>query len=191
MIGNDIIALDMLNPYPPERRQLWIRKVLTELEIKQLPCFPDQENAIWPFWALKESAYKVCFRYTLQRKFIPKKLICQVTSLDTSQCTATIQTPIGTMYGQVEMRNQYCHALVSMQEILLKKVTLGVMQQANNSKHIKEKLLSVVSETLHLKRENLSLVKSGSIPGIHLNNKDLGLTVSLSHHHHWGAFAFL
>ena len=82
MIGNDIIDLSQIRQWHKIDPEQYAQRILTKQEFtywreKHL----EEENLIWKFWALKESAYKVYFKANKKRFFAPKQFQIDIQSL--------------------------------------------------------------------------------------------------------------
>ncbi len=196
MIGNDVVdrvfAKNRYNVLHPR----WMEKVLLPAEKEQITQFDDLELALWAFWSLKESAYKVFFKKTFKRGFIPKKFECRLLHIEKNQINAQIQSPLGSWFGKIEISNAYLHAMVTSQKMLLNtikhklipfKETTYFAQSHQVHQHLKEAL----SQLCLLPCHQLEILKEQSVPKVFFKNKVLPIDVSLSHHHQWGAFAYL
>ena len=112
MIGNDIIDLNYARRTSKTSHPRWADKVLTANEKDQLHLFPSLTTALWTFWALKESAYKIFYKKTGQRLFIPKKFQASLIQIQPNFLEACIESPFGKWYGQVQISSDTVHALV-------------------------------------------------------------------------------
>jgi phosphopantetheinyl transferase (holo-ACP synthase) len=196
MIGNDIIDLNHARKTSNIHHPRWADKVLTEQEKKQIHHFPSLETALWTFWAFKESAYKIFFKKTGRRLFIPKKFQLTLTSLEPNLMESTIHSPLGKWYGQVQLWSDSIHALVTTQDsffpnIRWQKLPLRQTIAAKQSKAVRQGLLQSLYQQHQVPAEAISISSPRQFPQVFLKNKVLPIDVSMSHHHQWGAFAFL
>lgn len=192
MIGNDVIDLQKVSPHSKIDHPRWQTKVLTPSEIEQLPLFPNLRHALWSFWALKESAYKIFFKKTAFKGFIPKKLICTFSS----PFQAEVRTPAGLFWGRIHRCSSYLHAVVVEEKLLLPQIQWAVHPLLSTdypvqSKSVRRHLLQSLSRHCRLPYEELGICKKQHFPRVVFQNKAIAVDVSMSHHYYWGAYAFL
>lgn len=196
MIGNDIIDLNCARRMSKIHHPNWKEKVLTTQEKKQIMAYPSIESGLWSFWALKESAYKIFFKKTGQRLFIPKKFRCTLAQIQSNQIHALIDSPIGPCYGRVQLFPDHIIALASTQKSFLsttiwQKIAFQRTAHAHQSHDIRAGLIQCLHLEWNFPIKDLSIQSPSRFPQVFFKNKVLPVDVSLSHHHKWGAFAFL
>jgi phosphopantetheinyl transferase (holo-ACP synthase) len=196
MIGNDIIDLTYSRQKSNVHHPRWADKVLMSSEKEQLSLFSDLELPLWTFWALKESAYKIFFRKTGKRLFIPKKFLCSFLDVKPDQIEAKVSCDLGEWSGLVQIYPDSLHAVVVTQKEYFSKLNwrrIPMSQTAASwqSLEVREELKRAVSHYCQLPYQDLNIQRLREFPQIFFKNKALPIDVSMSHHYHWGAFAFL
>ncbi|WP_264537852.1 4'-phosphopantetheinyl transferase superfamily protein [Flavobacterium sp. N1736] len=80
MIGNDVIDILQSRHESNWQRKGFIEKLFTIDEQLLITNSAEPEMMVWTLWSMKEAAYKVHNRQTKIREYIPKKLVCNITS---------------------------------------------------------------------------------------------------------------
>ncbi len=196
MIGNDVVDLTKVKGVDERRSQKRIEKTLTPSEVDQLPAFRDTNLIYWIFWSLKESAYKLFYKHRGQRKFIPKKFSSVLHASDPGMFTARISSPVGQLFGKVRFSGEYLHAIVASTLQELDNVQAGVFPVSAScydvqSREVRQALLTAISTLSQYPVQQLGICQDAFIPKVFFKNKALPIDVSMSHHHYWGAWAFL
>ncbi len=196
MIGNDIVDLNYARHTSKASHPRWAEKVLTAQEKEQLKLFPSPASALWSFWALKESAYKIFYKKTGKRLFIPKKFQSSLTHIQPDFLEACIESPLGKWYGQVQISSDTVHALAVTQKKLFQQITYQTTQlkqttSSHQSSETRKSLCLKLQQQCRLPAEEFRIESPRYFPQVFVKNKLLPIDVSMSHHHQWGAFAFL
>ena len=196
MIGNDIIDLTYSGKKSNVHHPRWADKVLMSSEKEQLSLFSDLELPLWTFWALKESAYKIFFRKTGKRLFIPKKFLCSFLDIKPDYIEAKVSCDLGEWHGRVKIYPDCLHAVVVTQKdffskLIWRRVPMSQSAAASQSLEVREELKRAVGHFCQLPYQDLNIQSPHKFPQVFCKNKALPMDVSMSHHHHWGAFAFL
>jgi hypothetical protein len=196
MIGNDIIDLSYARQSSNIHHPRWPDKVLTQQEKEQIHYFPSLEIALWTFWALKESAYKIFYKKTGRRLFIPKKFQATLIQIQPNLIQGTINSPLGKWHGRVQVWSESIHALVVTQKsffplIQWQKLSFDEYTATHQSNTIRKNLRLALQEQQQLPCKDLCIKSPRHFPQVFFKNKLLPIDVSMSHHHQWGAYAFL
>lgn len=78
MLGNDIVDLQLAFTQSNWRRKGYLNKIFTNEEQQEIWNAPNPETMVWLFWSMKEAAYKIVNRESLQRFYSPKSFKCFV-----------------------------------------------------------------------------------------------------------------
>lgn len=187
MIGNDIVDLKEAKLKSNWQRPRFLEKLFT---LKEQQFIHNSDNAflmVWRLWSIKEAAYKLYTQLNPNRFYNPKQFECDINSLDSIvrykdfQCFVT--TKISTQYILSEARLVSCEIISDCIEI------------PNNSSKIQSSImtsyvLNAVSNAFSIAKEHLKIVKSEfGIPQIYQNSKKINISISISHHGNYGAYA--
>ena len=84
MIGNDIVDLSLARVQSNWQRKGFLQKLFTADEQETILNHPEPELMVWVLWSMKEAAYKVYNRQTLDKGFFPHLLQCNISSNTTT-----------------------------------------------------------------------------------------------------------
>ncbi len=73
MLGNDIVDLQLAARQSNWRRKGYLEKIFTDKEHDLIANANNQDQMVWLLWSMKEAAYKIVNRETLERIYSPKK----------------------------------------------------------------------------------------------------------------------
>jgi len=192
MIGNDIISLAEVLPHQQALRPGFCDKVCLPEELQPLTTYFSREICIWALWAAKESAYKVYRQAGGSALFAPKKNTFLLHSIHNSQLKGITTTPNGRYHSRILLQTEYImaeswSANFDQYQIAHKVMAIPNKPYALQSASLKEKVMDWVAQNLGMHAESLSISKSSiGMPYLKLGNKRLDLSLSLSHHGHFG-----
>lgn len=106
MIGNDVIDLAQSRLESQWQRKGFVGKLFTDAEQKLIADHNNPEMLLWLLWSMKEAAYKIYNRQTKIREYIPKKLICSINCLDTSNSEGEVICNNNRYYIKSVIRNE-------------------------------------------------------------------------------------
>lgn len=166
-LGIDIV--DLSDPQIQKRNQRTLKLVLNpEDQTIEHPLL------FWILWSAKEAVFK-CYREALN--FSPTQISIKLAEID-----GEISFTSKEFSGKIIISNSNILAICSDDlnaieyEILeTEKIGTGSMVKEHIATYFKEKDLDVVIGSDDL---NLPVIEPGSVP------------ISISHHHHWSAFAY-
>ena len=197
MIGNDIISVAHLTKRTGDRKQRYYKKTYTENEIRLIETLntPHVEGF---FWALKESAYKACFRIESKVIVSPKKF--EVLTFDVAY--ATVHTPVGIMDCVVEATEDYIYAVSQSLQLPSQRERFPLVNSPfeRGARGIETNVFQI-KENFHLEVKNkIAVEQNCSVKDIKIikdkNNvptlkvKNSNYLLSLSHDYNWGAYAY-
>ena len=185
MIGNDIVDLKKAAIDSNWQRPRFLDKVFTEIEQELISISNNKHHMVWLLWSMKEAAYKVNVQQFGKRFFNPKRLECELVSLEK---------------GSVRIDDEIYFTTSKITEEFVYTIATLNVEQSDTSACFKFKNLDLKthSETLKsrfLKSLNMDLTEikknDVGIPGLFQNEKAVDLSFSLTHHGAFGAFAIL
>ena len=157
MIGNDVIDMLQSRKESNWRRKGFIEKIYTLDEQLLISNALDTEIMVWILWSMKEAAYKVYNRQTKIREYIPKKLICTITSQDHHTITGKVTCSGQTYYTQTVFSPDHIHTIAVIHFGDLNKVI--EIEKKTTSKD--EKGLPYLSNTLQNTIQDVSVSHHG------------------------------
>lgn len=80
MIGNDVVDIIQSRQESNWQRKGFLEKLFTTSEHLLIAQSAEPETMVWLLWSMKEAAYKIYNRQTKIREYIPKKLVCTISS---------------------------------------------------------------------------------------------------------------
>jgi len=114
MIGNDIVDLQIASQESNWRRKGYLDKIYTKQEQSLITFANHPDKTVWILWSMKEAAYKIINRHTLNRFYQPKDLQCEIISTETSKYTGIVTYNDQIFYTQTEVTNNYVHTSALM-----------------------------------------------------------------------------
>jgi len=191
MIGNDIVDLNLASIQSNWRRKGFLDKVFSEYEKEIIFRSRNSFKMIWNLWSMKESAYKVYVQQNLQRFFNPKKLQCKLTS----EFEGIVEVSNEEYETKSQISNDFIYTIASLKND--KKILSTTFKLDDNSyitQHNEsyKKLIGIVSEKWKLPVKDIYKKKNKmGVPKLFLNNKELLISFSLTHHGSYGAYSIV
>jgi phosphopantetheinyl transferase len=96
-------------------------------------------------------------------------------------------------YIKTKMTSQYIisEARLVVMDMISESIKTDISSPKQQSDTTKEILLSKISEHYYVLKKELKVVKSEfGIPSVYQNSKKLNMSISISHHGNYGAYAF-
>ncbi|MEL6253244.1 MAG: 4'-phosphopantetheinyl transferase superfamily protein [Bacteroidota bacterium] len=198
MIGHDIIDLNYQDHPSRWKEERYWRKVLVKEELAWLK---KQDNPFRVFlicWAIKEAAYKMVCNITPKHLFIPKKFI--INELGNIKYYDSIyfilNSPIGELVAKVRTNSTFIQATVSLDKGLLHQSHSQVFPLAASgyplqSSETRKVILKHFSSRSSFDQRNLEIRKRNSLPALYISGNEAPIDISISHHGHWGSFAYV
>ncbi|MEM8892587.1 MAG: 4'-phosphopantetheinyl transferase superfamily protein [Bacteroidota bacterium] len=196
MIGHDIIDLTYEDHPSRWKEERYWRKVLV---CEEIGWVKSQENPFESFlicWAIKEASYKVVCKFNLQHRFIPKKFIIRKIENHKyyDSIYFSVNSPIGKLFAKVQVSTTFIQATVSLTKPLLEQAhsqTFPLAASAYLSQSSETQKIILEHFTSYFDKENLEIRKKNSLPALYISGKEAPIDLSISHHGHWGAFAYV
>jgi len=191
MIGNDIVDLKQAaidSPYSfieGKRYQRFLYKVFTESEQELILFAKDKYQMVWLLWSIKEAAYKVNVQQFGKRFFNPKRIQCELISLEKGY----VKIDNETYFTTSKITKDYVYSLATLTNITSIKSKCFKIKNPSylkQSETLKKRLL----ESLNI---NCAMVKKNGIgvPKLFINEKQLNYSLSLTHHGNYNGYAIL
>ncbi|AUD01511.1 4'-phosphopantetheinyl transferase family protein [Spirosoma pollinicola] len=193
MIGNDIVDLNQARLESNWRRRGYIDKIFTPYEQQLIEEANNPDQMVWLLWSMKESAYKLAVRTTKERLFAPTKIACslhestaetvdgavfygetyQTRSIITTNYIATIAFPVNTVPTVTQVIVPFDTADSRAHQRLIRQ---QIRQHVSVAVNVSEQHICIENDSL-----GIPLVTAGNV----------ALSLSISHHGQYGAFAIV
>lgn len=111
MIGNDVIDLAQTRIESNWQRKGFLDKIFTTEEQQFIQNHSEPEIMVWLLWSMKEAAYKIYNRQTKIREYIPKKLLCDVVSLNSAEAFGTVRCNENIYFTKTVISSQSIHTI--------------------------------------------------------------------------------
>lgn len=189
MIGNDVIDLQVITEFDPERRKRFFQKVFSTKEQLLIDSSTNVDLAIWRLWSMKESVYKILSRRTDQRSFSPIKLNCEILSESVGQ----VRSDGHKLFTRTKM-SAYAISTVAtnsleeqFDEFLFK---INPKNHREQSHIVYQKLVEKIAEKYLIPKRHLSIRKNEiGVPFLYYKTSVFKVDFSLSHHGNIGFVA--
>ncbi|WP_299362989.1 4'-phosphopantetheinyl transferase superfamily protein [Winogradskyella sp.] len=185
MVGNDIIDIELAKTQSNWQRPRYLDKIFT-LEEQDLIEYSEAPNLmVWQLWSMKEAAYKLYTQLHPSRFYNPKAFACTIdngrlVTYKAFKCHVNTKSTSKYIVSEAHAKQQNINSEV---------VCLSVTSSKAQSKILRDRILSLVSQQWHCDKKDIKFVKRKyGIPTIQVNRKDIN--ISLSHHGRFGAIAF-
>ena len=198
MIGHDIIDLNYKDRPSRWKEERYWKKVLVQ---EELDWVKSQENPFDSFlicWAIKEAAYKLVCKIHPQHRFIPKKFISKHLGYKKyyDSIHFSVFSPLGELGARVNSSAQFVQASVIPKQsgpnhINAYAFPLEETDYSSQSQQTQKEILAHFRRKTSFGKGNLEIRKKNSLPALYLAGKEAPIDISISHHGHWGAFAYV
>ena len=199
MIGNDVIDLKQARLESDWKRPRFLQKLFTDKELDFIHDTEQSDIAVWLLWSRKESVYKIVSRMITQRFFAPKRFessICAndyIGNADSNVGQLTFEHLTFTTKSTVT--NNYIHTIAQWandeNDITQRCFYLDKNDYKSQSRHTHEKLLFEYAKKTKRPVEEISILKDNRrVPHLYKDQYKLTSSISISHHGHYGGYAF-
>jgi phosphopantetheinyl transferase (holo-ACP synthase) len=187
MIGNDIVDLAEARQKSNWKRPRFLEKLFTFNEQQLIQNSKHQFLMVWRLWSMKESAYKLFTQLHPSRFYNPKQFECEINDSEGKVSYKDFRC-----YIKTNMTSQYIlsEASLVVMDMISESVKIDKSSPKQQSHTTKNILLSKISEDYQILKKELRVVKSEfGIPSVYQNSKKLNMSISISHHGNYGAYA--
>ena len=187
MIGNDIVDLKQATKDSNWKRPRFLDKVFTVEEQQLITEVEEQHQQVWLLWSMKEAAYKVHVQQFGKRFFNPKKLVCDLITLEKGSVTIDTET----YFTQSTITEDYVYTVATLE---FSKTFKSECFQIKNSNYKAQSinLRQRFFEFLPMETSSLKIRKNKvGVPQLVQKNTSLNLSFSLTHHGRFSGYAYL
>ncbi|MBN1474148.1 MAG: 4'-phosphopantetheinyl transferase superfamily protein [Syntrophaceae bacterium] len=181
------------------------KKVLTVAEIEFVQNAQNPAQALWSFWACKETAYKVIKKIRPDASFLPRQWdVCLSPPARHYIDAIVLVSENQTIYSRLFLDDDYVHCVGSEVTEALDGVICEVIklpagnngETENGHSFLRECASRKIAQHFHLNSSDLKIERQragGELSPPHVLKGDsrLAIDLSLSHDGRFGAYAFL
>jgi phosphopantetheinyl transferase (holo-ACP synthase) len=201
MVGNDIV--DLRDPDADSTRYStrFDARVFSGAERLAIANSESPERERWRLWAAKEASYKLARRRDSKTVFSPRAFaVCQdegcranrarVTHADTSYYIEFDETPERIHAIAVSSPDDFASVLTGVEGVMNDTQSKTDPGRTGESEAVRRLACDAISQQFELPRDQLAIRKlDDRVPRLYRGGEFLALSVSLSHHGRWLAFA--
>ncbi len=187
MIGNDIVDLEEARRKSNWQRPRFLDKLFTFHEQQLIQNSGNSFLMVWRLWSMKEAAYKLYTQLQPSRFYNPKQFECGINDLE-----GKVRYKGFSCYTKTKMTSQYIisEARLVDKAMISESIKIDNSSPKQQSDTTKDILLFKISEHYQILKKELKVVKSEfGIPSVYQNSKKLNMSISISHHGNYGAYA--
>ncbi|MFT5443033.1 MAG: phosphopantetheinyl transferase (holo-ACP synthase) [Myxococcota bacterium] len=194
MVGNDVVDLHDSDASAAHYRGGFDARVFTDGERQRIERAPVRAAERWRLWAAKEASYKLARQRDSKTIFSPKAFEVQ-TAPDTEVDVERVVHAASTYLVTLDATASRIHAIAVRGDNANANIVSGVAAMAdgacsrNEGDAVRRLACDEIAKQFDLPREGLEIRKDGKLPRLYQANKRLPLSLSLSHHGSWLAFA--
>jgi len=192
VIGNDIVDLNLAGKSSRWKSNRFLNKVFTPGEQHTiLQSGNDRFGLIWQMWSMKESAYKVYIQQGNKPCYAPNKIHCQIYS--DSSGISKIDDHFYRVQSEVTNEYIFSYSVMTKEKTAISqygKITGNSLPSIQ--KLCRKEVLSAYSSFTGANIEHLKIQKcSRGIPRIWNNNQLESISISMTHHGNYYAYAMI
>jgi phosphopantetheinyl transferase (holo-ACP synthase) len=218
MVGNDIVDLRDPDADSTRYSARFDDRVFGEAERRAIANSASHERERWRFWAAKEASYKLARKRDCKTVFSPRAFVVTPAFGDRTD-HVRVDHGAATYHVEIDETPERIHAVAMSSREDFSSLLSGVeiydsaavpkadpqatRPEASESEAVRRFACDAICERFELPRDQLAIRKlNGRIPGLYLQDaprtkiaetakidEPLGLSLSLSHHGRWIAFA--
>lgn len=174
MLGNDIVDLQLAATQSNWRRKGYLQKIFTSQEQELILKATDQDQMVWLLWSMKEAAYKLVNRESLERFYNPKKFSCALKGND-----GVVSFEEKICYTKSEINGDFIHTVATKESQYLCQIQTSLL--ANTANYLADFNSKTICFTL--------AKDANGIPNLIDKNGQLSYA-SVSHHGEFLAVAY-
>ncbi len=187
MVGNDIVDLAEAEKSSNWKRPRFLDKIFTPKEQQFIYNSENPFYSVWQLWSMKEAAYKLYTQLHPSRFYNPKSFECSILNGNQKVSYNDFEC-----FTQSKITSKY---IISEARLMSSDMSSEVVELKESNPKIKSitttsALIKSISEKFEISKKDLKLKKSEfGIPTVYFNTQKI--SVSLSHHGNFGAYAFV
>jgi phosphopantetheinyl transferase (holo-ACP synthase) len=182
------------------RDSRFLKKILTDAEMEFVKNSENSDEALWSFWACKETAYKVIKKTFPDAAFLPKRWPVTFGKTKSKKSDGLVQVPDkGDVYIRLFSNSEYIHCVGADKLSVLDKIICGVENLPGEKTDpslfsrlcLAQSLAKHFSLNLHQIKIKRTRIK-GELqpPCVYIDGRKTDIDISLSHDGRFVAYAF-
>lgn len=207
MVGNDVVDLRDADARPESFRARFDERVFGADERRAIARDPDPLARRWAHWAAKEAAYKLARRSDPTFVFAPGRMIARFEAPERGAAGAVVARvrngrlelprPLPSGERVVALRSfetdAWVHVVATSSEPDWEAIDVAVEEidpgTADPSAAVRTLAKGAIARGLGIEAERLTFGREGRAPTVELDGVRTALSLSLSHHGAWVAYA--
>lgn len=199
MVGNDIVDLRDPDSDATSYRSRFDERVFSPSERRSIDRAPSSEHQRWRLWAAKEASYKLVRKYDSSTVFSPRAFAVDCdedNTTNSAQAPTQVQHDKLTCFVEFDETPERIHAIAvpAPNDFALVLWGIDTIDSAATSdcesRAVRDLACDAISRRFDYSRDQLEIRKTAHrIPRLYYRQGQLDLSVSLSHHGSWLAFA--
>ncbi len=191
MVGNDVVDLRDRDADIASYRAGFDARVFSEAERHAIGRGELGEATRWQLWAAKEASYKAAKQSDPRTIFSPRafEVFCEKRW---TEAVVPVQHASGTFVAVLEPARERVHAVAARSASEFAHVLRGVApcsDPARASEEVRALACETVAKHLDVASERIAIHRKARVPLLYLDAQPLEMSLSLSHHGRWIAFA--
>jgi len=191
MVGNDIVDLHDCDADISSYRPGFDARVFSQAERAAIARRELGEATRWLLWAAKEAAYKAAKQMNADTIYSPRafEVLCEKRWAEYFMPVRHVSGPFVVV---LEPDHERVHAVAARSSSEYGHVIRGVApcsEPANASQEVRRLACEAIARKLDVPSEGIEVRREGRIPSLYLDAQPLCMSLSLSHHGRWLAFA--
>ena len=186
MVGNDIVDLAVAEKESNWQRPRFLNKIFALKERQRIKKSKNPFIVIWQLWSAKEAAYKLYTQLKPSRFYNPKAFECAFQNESWGVRFKDFEC-----FTQSKATSKYVLSEARMKPFKMNSEVIRFSQNDHTSQSeiTKQALMQSISNKYNISVSELQFQKSEfGIPSVSFNSEKI--SVSLSHHGGFGAYAF-
>lgn len=201
MVGNDVVDLGDPDADSTRYSARFDARVFTRAERRAIANSVSGERERWRLWAAKEASYKLARRRDCKTVFSPRAFAvgpdeggranrARVAHADTAYYIEFDETPERIHAVAVSSPDDFASVLTGVEGVMKDIQTKTNPGRPGESEAVRRLACDAISQRFELPRGQLAIRKlEDRVPRLYRGDEFLALSVSLSHHGRWLAFA--
>ena len=197
MIGNDIVDLKQAAINSPDsyrdgkRYQRFLDKIFTAKEQELILASENQHQTVWLLWSMKEAAFKVNVQQFGKRFFNPKRLECELISVEKGMVSINGES----YFTTTEITVDYIYTIATLNDSVNYSSVYSTVDYCSyfkQSDFLKKAFLKAFSQAEKIPLDTLKIIKTEvGVPYLYSNSERLLTFLSMTHCGRYSGFAYI
>jgi phosphopantetheine--protein transferase-like protein len=200
-VGNDVVDLKEPANAGKSRDSRFLKKILTDAEIKFVGNAENREAALWSLWACKEAACKVIKKSSPDTAFIPRRWQTVIENTQSEYSDGEVIIPEkGKVFTRLFVNSEYVHCIGAdtlpvLDKLIWNVESLPEEEGINPSLFLRHCLGHNLAQYFSLNFHQIKIIRKrekGELqpPRVYVDGRKTEIDVSLSHDGRFVAYAY-